>query len=69
MSKLKFKHLSRIQANYKACCYMLVAISDMLRIKCEDMQITYEIMDTTTKLVYCNTFLKSVVIWCFFYNL
>ena len=35
---------SWIQANNKARCYMLTAMSDILRIKCEKMKIAYEIM-------------------------
>ena len=36
----------RIQANNKVRCYMLVAMSDRLRIKCEKIETTYEIMES-----------------------
>ena len=35
-----------IQAHNKARCYMLVAISDVFRIKFEKMEIAYEIMES-----------------------
>ena len=35
-----------IQANNKARCYMLAGMSNVLRIKCEKMETTYEIMES-----------------------
>ena len=35
-----------IQAKNKARCYMLATMYDVLRIKCEKMEIAYEIMES-----------------------
>ena len=35
-----------IQANRKVSCYMLADISDVLRIKCEKIETTYEILES-----------------------
>ena len=37
---------SWIQANNKPRCYMLAVMFDVLRIKCEKMEIAYEIMES-----------------------